>query len=191
MINPPENHQLDPKNWVRAYADYLYAFAITRVNNEEQARDLVQEVFLSGLQSKHKFAGKSSERTWLTGILKNKIVDVYRKKASGLKTEEIGQGELAETDFFQEEGHWKREHWPQHFGIEDADPLHQKEFNYILQKCLDKLPALWLSVFTMKHLDDEATDTVCAELRITAANYWVIIHRAKLNLRACLQKNWI
>jgi DNA-directed RNA polymerase specialized sigma24 family protein len=56
---------------------------------------------------------------------------------------------------------------------------------------MEKLPALWLSVFTMKLIEEEATETICTELRVSASNFWVIIHRAKLNLRACLQKNWI
>ena len=70
---------LDPRKWVAAHADYLYGYAITRVNDEEQARDLVQETFLAALQRVAQFEGRSSERTWLTSILKNKIVDVYRK----------------------------------------------------------------------------------------------------------------
>lgn len=192
MTIPPTDHQLEPKNWVKAYADYLYMYAITRVNNEEQAQDLVQETFLAGLNGMARFAGKSSERTWLTAILKNKIIDVYRKKSSGLKTEELTNAEGEVIDFFDEhDGHWKTEHRPQPFGLDTYDPLEGKEFNGILKKCMEKLPALWLSVFTMKHLDDEPTDTVCAELKISTSNYWVIIHRAKLNLRACLQKNWI
>ena len=187
---PPAGHQLNPHNWVKAYADYLYMYTITRIRNEEQARDLVQETFLAGLQSMHNFAGKSSERTWLTAILKNKIIDVYRKNSSGLKVQEITEVK-AEEDFFQKEGHWKKEHWPQRFGMDDHDPFAKKELNQVLQRCMQKLPALWLSVFTMKHLDDETTDFVCAELRISQANFWVIVHRAKLNLRACLQKNWM
>ncbi|AMR30937.1 RNA polymerase subunit sigma-24 [Mucilaginibacter sp. PAMC 26640] len=192
MITPPNDHKLEPKKWVKAYADYLYMYAVTRVSNEEQARDLVQETFLAGLQSMRNFAGKSSERTWLTGILKNKIIDVYRKKASGLKTLELINAEGDMADFFREDdGHWKKEHSPKHFGIDNYDPLAGKEFNTILQRCMEKLPALWRTVFMMKHLDDAPTDMVCSELRITASNYWVIIHRAKLNLRACLQKNWL
>ena len=69
--------------------------------------------------------------------------------------------------------------------------LVNKEFNSILQKCMQKLPVLWLSIFTMKHMDDQSTDMICSELKITQSNFWVIIHRTKLNLRACLQKNWI
>ncbi|MBD1363703.1 sigma-70 family RNA polymerase sigma factor [Mucilaginibacter sp. ZT4R22] len=192
MISPPTDHQLDPKNWVKAYADYLYMYAITRVNDEEQAQDLVQETFLAGLNAMSRFEGKSSERTWLTAILKNKIIDVYRKRSSGLKTRELANAEGEVDDFFNgHDGHWKEQYAPQPFGIDNYDPLEGKELNGILKKCMEKLPALWQSVFTMKHLDDEPTDAVCSELKISAANYWVIIHRAKLNLRACLQKNWI
>jgi RNA polymerase sigma factor (sigma-70 family) len=77
---------LDPHKWVDNYADYLYAYAISRINDEEQARDLVQEVFLAALERADKFEGKSTERTWLTAILKNKIVDIYRKRSSGWQT---------------------------------------------------------------------------------------------------------
>lgn len=188
-----EAHSLDPKQWVKKYADYLYSYVITRVNDEEQARDLVQETFLAALERLDKFEGKSSERTWLTAILKNKIIDVYRKKSSGAeKKTQAFDGLYEQENFFNAtDGHWKEEHWPQPFGIEDYDPLASKEFNFILQKCMQKLPALWLSVFRMKHIDDLATEIICSELRVTSSNFWVIIHRAKVNLRSCLQKNWI
>jgi RNA polymerase sigma-70 factor (ECF subfamily) len=138
-----------------------------------------------------KFEGKSSERTWLTAILKNKIVDVYRKNASRFVNNEVAKAEQEQQDFFEEDGHWTSLRHPVEFGVDEHDPLHNKEFNRILQACMQKLPALWLAVFTMKHLDEEATETICAELKVSAANFWVIIHRSKLNLRACLQKNWI
>jgi RNA polymerase sigma-70 factor (ECF subfamily) len=182
---------LHPHSWVKTYADYLYAFAIVRVNDEELAKDLVQETFLAALQRSHAFEGKSSERTWLTAILKNKIVDVYRKKSSGLKQVELSVSEPVEEFFHTEHGHWKKEHWPLPFGIENHDPLQNKEFNKVLQLCMQKLPALWFSVFTMKHMDDATSENICTELKISPNNFWVIIHRAKLNLRACLQKNWI
>jgi RNA polymerase sigma-70 factor (TIGR02943 family) len=190
MIN--EINKIDPHKWVGAYADYLYAYAIVRINDEEQAKDLVQETFLAALEKVDKFEGKSSERTWLTAILRNKIVDVYRKKSSGLITADVNKTEQEQADFFNaEDGHWIREHAPREFGIDAHDPIINKEFNQILQKCMQRLPVLWMSVFTMKHMDNETTDIICAELKLTAANFWVIIHRTKLNLRACLQKNWI
>lgn len=182
---------LNPHNWVKTYADYLYAFAIVRINDEELAKDLVQETFLAALQRASAFEGKSSERTWLTAILKNKIIDVYRKKSSGLKQVEITESEPEKEFFDIENGHWKQDTWPKPFGVEDQDPLHNKEFNRILQLCMQKLPALWLSVFTMKHIDDVTSEAICTDLNISPNNFWVIIHRAKVNLRACLQKNWI
>jgi RNA polymerase sigma factor (sigma-70 family) len=75
---------LDPHRWVNNYADHLYTFAVFRVNDEELAQDLVQETFLAALQRVEKFEGRCTEKTWLTAILKNKIIDVYRSKSSGL-----------------------------------------------------------------------------------------------------------
>jgi RNA polymerase sigma factor (sigma-70 family) len=170
----PESHQLDPHQWVKAHADYLYAYTIKRISDTELSRDLVQETFLAALEKVHNFQGKSSERTWLTGLNK-----------------EVLQAEHEQDDFFGDDGHWNSKYAPSTFGIDHIDPLIDKEFNSILQKCMQKLPALWMSVFTMKHMDDEETNTICSELKVTPANFWVIIHRTKLNLRACLQKNWI
>ncbi|MGF7078634.1 sigma-70 family RNA polymerase sigma factor [Mucilaginibacter sp. UYCu711] len=182
---------LNPHKWVEHHADYLYAYAISRINDEEQARDLVQEVFLAALERADKFEGKSTERTWLTAILKNKIVDVYRKRSSGLANIDAKVERQPDYDFFYEDGHWKEEYHPREIGIENADPLHTKEFNKVLQQCMQKLPALWLAVFTMKHMEDQPTTNICAELKVSDSNFWVIIHRTKLNLRACLQKTWI
>jgi RNA polymerase sigma-70 factor (ECF subfamily) len=187
-----ESNILNPHTWVAQYADYLYLYAIVRINDEDTAKDLVQETFLAALERVDRFEGKSTERTWLTAILKNKIIDVYRKKSSGLAVASANKAAQQQDEFFEEDnGHWKAEYAPQPIAaMDEQDPLLKKEFNSILQMCLTKLPELWKSVFTMKHMDDAATEIICTELRVTQANFWVIIHRAKINLRACLQKNW-
>jgi RNA polymerase sigma-70 factor (TIGR02943 family) len=188
LLNQPT---LNPHKWVDVHADYLYAYALTRLADEEQVRDLVQETFLAALERINNFEGRSSERTWLTAILKNKIIDVYRKKSRMGERKSIGASEN-ETEFFDPDlNNWKQEHWPQPLGVEENDPLHNKELNRVLQSCMKKLPPLWLAVFTMKHMDDESKETICAELKVSDANFWVIIHRAKVNLRSCLQKIWI
>lgn len=180
----------EPRQWVNRYADYLYRYAITRINEQEIARDLVQETFLAALEKIHRFEGKSAEKTWLTAILKHKIIDVYRKKSSGLNGG-VQPALQEQEDFFNEDdGHWTTAHSPQEFIHEQEDPLQSKEFNKILQQCMDKLPGLWNAVFRMKHMDDESTELICTELKVTPSNFWVIIHRTKLSLRACLQKNW-
>jgi len=184
---------VDPHQWVTRHADYLYKYALMRLNDEEVARDLVQETFLAALEKADQFKGNSTERTWLTAILKYKIIDVYRKKSKSINLHpNISEAEREQGDFFDpENGHWNAPHQPQLFGIEDNDPFSNKEFARVLQYCMQKLPALWLSVFTMKHIDDEETDTICTAMKVSQSNFWVIIHRAKLNLRACLQKSWI
>jgi len=191
-INRAGEHQLTPENWVTQYADYLYNYARVRLNDDEQARDLVQETFLAALEKQNSFRGECNERTWLTAIIKYKIIDIYRKKSGSFKARDEYGTPIAEEDFFYPEyNNWKKEHWPAPFGVEEHDPLHNKEFMNVLQSCLQRLPPLWISVFRMKHLDDEGTEMICKELRITSSNFWVIIHRAKVNLRSCLQKNWI
>ncbi|MEO7214561.1 MAG: sigma-70 family RNA polymerase sigma factor [Mucilaginibacter sp.] len=182
-----------PHLWVDQYADYLFAYACLRIDDSELARDLVQDTFLGALERLEKFDRQCLEKTWLTAILKNKIFDVYRKKASGLKRQPLLTATAPDSDEFfdQEDGHWKEEHCPASFAIEQPDALQNKEFQGVLQSCMKKLPPLWASVFTMKHMDDESSETICTGLCLTSSNYWVIIHRSKVHLRSCLQKNWM
>jgi RNA polymerase sigma-70 factor (ECF subfamily) len=184
---------VEPHHWVGLHADFLFSYAYTRLQNEDLAKDLVQDTFLAALEKIAQFNGHSSERTWLTAILKNKVIDVYRQKATSLNflpSQSKAAGD--EPDFFEKaNGHWHHRHQPQPFGSEAEDTYHEKEFALMLQQCLHRLPALWLAVFKMKHLDEEATEKICTALKVTPANFWVIMHRTKLSLRACLQKNWI
>lgn len=178
-----ENQNLiDPNLWVDQYADKLYGFALKKVFSEELAEDLVQETFLAGLQAMANFKGDSSELTWLISILKNKIIDSFRKKK--IFIEEVGA-----DNFFDENGHWKNK--PLAIGIEDGNYLENKELSKVLKECINKLPELWLAVFSLKYIDDNSTNLICSELNITKSNYWIIMHRSKLSLRACLQKKWL
>lgn len=191
IMNETGQHLLEPRHWVERHADYLYSYASIRLNDDEQCRDLVQDTFLSALQKVENFRGDANERTWLTAILKYKIIDIYRKRSRLFAAKDEYRTEANEADFFDPGNHhWKQEHWPAPFGVEDKDPLHHKEFMNVLQQCLQRLPPLWMSVFRLKHLEDETTEIICQQMKISSANFWVIIHRAKVNLRSCLQKNW-
>ncbi|MEO5943613.1 MAG: sigma-70 family RNA polymerase sigma factor [Ferruginibacter sp.] len=185
-----ESVTAQPHLWIDSYADYLYSYAMYRIKDEETARDLVQETFLAALQKVDTFEGKSSEKTWLTAILKYKIIDVYRTKSRTVAAMDCTHA-IASKNFFQEDGHWNVEDRPAAFGIEHIDKLEHKEFENILVKCMQKLPALWMTVFNMKFMEEEHAEKICSELKISSGNYWVIIHRAKVNIRACLQKNWL
>lgn len=181
------NETASAKDWVKKYADYLYRYAFSRVNNEETAAELVQETFLAGLENLASFQYKSSEQTWLTAILRNKISDEY-KRLSRIKTVQPGNDG---DDFFEENGFWKEAYQPQSFGLEADAGVQNSELDSVLAKCFKKLPGLWSSVVALKFIEEEKAEAICNKLQITAANFWVIIHRAKLNLRDCLQKNWM
>ena len=171
-------------------ADYLYNFAITRVNHEQVAEDLVQDTFVSALKNYDSFQQKSKPSTWLIAILKNKIIDHYRKKVREYHKESLDSLAGSE-DFFDKKGHWKKESHPQPWNFDTDKGIQQEEFYLILKKCLKKLNDLQRIAFVMKHMEDAETTEICKELEITASNYWVIIHRAKLQLRKCIETHWI
>ena len=181
-----------PAEWVKKYADNLFKHAIVRVSDRETARDLVQETFLSALQNLALFRGESSEKTWLYSILKNKIIDHYRKTAGRdnlFVSREDGEPIL--DFYFDEEGEWKETTHPNPWERNTADDLSSKEFHDILQKCLSKLTAQCRAVFVFKYLEELEFEEICKELSITTSNYWVRMHRAKLQLRQCIEKKWI
>lgn len=190
------NSKLSPEKWVDNYADYLYTYAISRISKEEEARDLVQETFLSALKAKESFKGEASEKTWLVSILKRKVIDLYRKNAVRKETsfEESDSYKVAYGHYFTEEGfmpgEWQKQNAPKQWNTGDNSRMEQNEFRKILTSCLDKLPKSWSAVFSMKHMEEESSENICKELEITPSNYWVILHRAKLQMRECLEKNW-
>ncbi len=193
----PSSNILNPEKWVDNYADYLYTFAISRINDEDEARDLVQDTFLSALKARNGFKGEASEKTWLVSILKRKVIDLYRKNAVRKEQsfEESEQYKVAYEHYFRDDngshpGHWAGKNNPQEWD-EQKTKIEQSEFRKIAALCLSKLPKIWASVFTLKHIDDEPTETICKELEISTSNYWVIMHRAKLQMRECLEKNWL
>lgn len=182
---------LHPKEWVSNYGDYLFSIALMKTNNKEVAEDLVQETFFSAIKAAGSFKGESSEKTWLVKILQNKIIDYYRKKDI-LKdaSEYIHQTQTSfDEHFFDASNHWKEEAEPASWKNADSE-IHQAEFHKILELCMKKLPSKLLPVFISKFIEDETAEKICKDYGITPSNYWVIIHRAKLLMRGCLEKNW-
>jgi len=183
------NHQLNPDSWVDAYADYLYRYAISRVSNAELAEDLVQETFLAGIKGLAAFEGKSNERTWLTAILKRKIIDYYRKKSNAMEL-----SLESEDERFGKQGmmndHWIESRAPKEWQSRSDEMLENKEFKAILQACIARLPEKWASCFILRVMEEMKGEEVCKELNITSSNMWVLLHRARLQLRDCLEKGW-
>ncbi len=189
-------HILEPQQWVERYGDYLYNYAIVRVNDSEKAEDLVQETFLSAFKAKDNFLGKSSERTWLISILKRKIIDTYRKQySSKVSSMADYEQDISDGDFYRSEGpfkgHWLEGKGPHSHSLMPEGELEQKELMDIIQLCISMLPPNLASAFVMKMIDEAESDEVCKELGITASNLWVMLHRARLKMRQCLESKWL
>ena len=179
-------HQLDPNNWIDLYSDYLFNYTVTRVNDREIAKDLVQDTFFAGLKSMKNFKGEASERTWLVSILKRKIIDYYRKINSNK-----GKAEVRITYKSDEnEGDWLEERVADSFEKNMEDNLINSELEEAIYNCLSKLPKKQAEVFKMKTIMDYETEVICNELNITPSNLWVIIHRARIAMAKCMEKNW-
>lgn len=168
------------------HGDALYNYARLKVGDAEAAADLVQDTFEAAIKGYATFRGESKGRTWLFGILRNKIMDFYKAK---YKSQTLDTADL-ETDldqYFTPEGHWKA-------GLAPAPAtenlLDQPEFVKSLYRCMDKLPALWKAVLESKYLLQKETDLLCQELNISTTNYWQVTRRAKLAMQQCLQQNW-
>lgn len=191
------NQSTSPDKWVDEYGDYLYYYAYSRVNDEQVANDLIQDTFLAALSALSSFEGRSSEKTWLTSILKRKIIDHYRiksrKKEHNLidKNSREGKEDLPFYESGDMEGFWRADRLPKDWHISASQSLENEELREIIFKCISVLPEKWASVFTLRIVEELSSEDVCKELEITSSNLWVILHRAKLHLRDCVEKNWL
>ena len=182
-----ESQQIDPSAWVESHGDYLYRFALSRLRDPESAEEVVQEAMFSALKNIGQYAGRGSERAWLLGILKLKIIDVYRKRKRDPINSDEGSSDLANM-LFDQNGSWKKE-------VRSAirtslDSLEREDFWKILRICLQALPQRQSDVFSLRVMDEESSDNICKELAITSTNYWVLLHRARLQLSSCMKQRW-
>ncbi len=178
------------QSWVEAFSDKLYSWALYKTNNKETAEDLVQETFLAACESLKKFEGKSEPQTWLFGILNHKIADYFRKIYRNPILNNPGKDTTFINNFFDENGDWLKKERPQSWGDEGQNLLDDHQFVQLLQVCLKELPDSWFAAINLKFLEQKKGDEICQELRLTATNYWQILHRAKLQLRKCLELKW-
>lgn len=184
---------IEPAAWVDAYGDYLFRYALLRVSNHQMAEDLVQDTFFSALDSLDSFRGDSNERTWLTSILKRKIIDYYRKKRSNISLD-LDDGTENIADFEnagQQKGRWKPEAAPKDWGSSPAQLFENQQFMEIMEQCLKKLPERLSGVFVLREIDGYDTKEICKLFNISSSNLWVILHRARHLLRKCLEINWL
>jgi len=169
---------------------YLLRVAELQLRDPDLAEDVVQDTVLAALGATASFTGKSSVKTWLTGILKHKIVDAIRQK----QRQPIFQAsfdeecDLDEFDpMFKDNGAWEAP--PADWG-DPENALSQRQFFDVMEFCLEKLPPNTARVFMMREVMELDSDEICKELTITANNLWVILYRARMALRQCLEQSW-
>lgn len=189
---PHETPPYDPDAWLTEHGDYLYRYALLQLRDESAAEDAVQETLLAALGAWERFSGQSTVKTWLTGILKHKILDIFRKRSkepqftafSDDAENELGRMEEA---IFDASGHWI--HPPSSWGNPESN-LNRQRFWQIFVNCLAQLAPAHAQVFQMRELDGQSTETICKELEITSTNCWVMLYRARLGLQQCLDQRW-
>ncbi|MBN8853836.1 MAG: hypothetical protein BGO55_11050 [Sphingobacteriales bacterium 50-39] len=175
------------RSWVTSYTDNMYAWAYSKVADKSMAEDLVQETFLSAYQSFDKFRSDSSPKTWLFSILNNKIIDHLRQK---LKTQAFSQDTAFFELYFDRWEHWQRSERPREWQETDLNLLDNSDFRNTLKKCMENLPLQWNAAVQLKYLEQKDGQEICQDLQISPSNFWQLIHRAKLQLRKCLELHW-
>jgi len=171
---------------------YLMRFALLQLRNQTAAEDVVQETLLAAIEGGSGFSGKSSIRTWLTGILKHKIIDQIRRQAreepilGGDADPEQNEADAVDA-MFVEDGHWS--HAPSHWGDPDRS-FENTQFWRVFEICSRLMPARTARVFVMREVMELTTEEICKELDISTTNCWVMLHRARLSLRECLEQKW-
>jgi RNA polymerase sigma-70 factor (TIGR02943 family) len=185
----------DPGAWVDEHGDYLFRYAMFRLREPSAAEDAVQETLLAALQTHHTYAGRGSERSWLTGILKHKLTDQFRRLGretplSQVEGEEFEHGELFRPPGDEWEGHWAVDGAPSEWRETPESLAEQGEFFQVLNDCLSPLPARASGAFILREVDGLGTEEICRAFGVSANNLWVMLHRARLHLRRCLELNW-
>jgi len=192
MTDPRVAGPTDPERWVSEHGDALYHYALSRVRDAVVAEDLVQEALLAALKGKDRYQGRSTERTWLVGILKNKVLDHFRaeKRVSNFTDLEFFAEEEAESF---ERGvslpHWLATSAPGEWEGAGAE-LDRVEFWGVFERCTGRMPERIACAFVLREVDGLPSDEICATLGISASNLWVMLHRARMALRLCLEIHW-
>lgn len=182
----------NPETWLDDHGDALYRYALLHLRDPHLAEDAVQETLAAALQGRESFGGNSSERTWLIGILKHKLMDIFRRQAREESLEDddpdSGEDDAHPQRAFVSDGHWAH---PLRDWGNPVQALENKRFWQALERCLDALSPRLARVFLLRELAGNESEEICRELSLSSANLWTSLHRARMSLRLCLERTWI
>ncbi len=183
----PDHKLSDPATWVDEHGDYLFRYAMFRLRDQASAEDVLQETLLAAIKGHAGFRGASSERTWLVGILRHKILDRFREVSQMRPLNDIGAFDAFD---FQENGRWQVDSAPVAWRAKPDELIEQEEFWDVFTHGLSSLSARTATAFILREIDCLETDEICEALNVSRENLWVMLHRARLSLRRFLQINW-
>ena len=176
----------DARTWLDEHGDYLFRIARRQLHSDELAEDAVQDTLLAALTARERYAGDASPRTWLVGILKHKIVDIIRRRVREVELPRDDEDEEAVDALFRQNGHWAE---PLRAWGNPQTEAELSQLRRILDACADRLKPVMAQVFSLREVGGMETEEICKELGITPTNCWVLLHRARLFMRRCLELN--
>ena len=179
-----------PEQWLALYGDYLFRFALLRLRNKSAAEDAVQDTFLAGIRGLDRFDGRVEVKFWLRGILHNKIVDIIRAsvKQNNISDREREDMEPPSSFLFKQAGIPSRR--PDEWGFDPSKAFERGEFWGVFRGCVEKLKGKQQQAFVLKEMDNLSSEEVCKLLDVSPNNLWVLVHRARKQLKTCLNTNW-
>lgn len=179
-----------PETWVDRYGDYLYGYAMSRLRNPELAADCVQDTFLAGIKGLSRFDGSRDIKYWLRSIMHNKIVDQIRKLIKENKVDIDAEDEaLLESFWYKYSGIATTNPAPWQFNPRKA--YDNMEFWKVFESCVDEIREPSRQAFILKMLEDQSTEEICKVMDISANYLWVLLHRARAQLKVSLEAKWI
>lgn len=182
------NADFSPAEWLDEYGDLMYRYAYLQLRSKEKAEDAVQDALFSAYRARDSFEGKSSVKTWLMTILRNKIIDIVRKDKRDRLVGVDNYDDPVVNANFNSLGIWSK--WLNSWGSSPEDLYEHKGFLERVEACMEKLPDNLRQVFILRNVDDLSTDQICEMLDISPNNLWVMLYRGRLRMRECLDKNW-
>ena len=188
-VDHPKVEIAQPETWVDRYGDYLYGYAMSRLRNRDLAADCVQDTFMAGIKAFERFDGSRDIKFWLRGIMRNKIVDQIRKSIKENKVSLDTEDEAILESF-----------WYKYSGIATTNPApwqfnprkayDNTEFWVVFETCIDQVKEPARQAFVLRVLEDQTTEEVCKVMDITANYLWVLLHRARSQLKIALEASW-
>lgn len=183
-----EKPEIDSEQWVERYGDAMFRYTLVRVKDPVAAEEIVQTALVAALQAQHTFAGKSSEKSWLFGILKHKIMDHFRS-IKNQRNHELTPEDDADPyeNAYNENGHWVSP--PRSWEVDPEKAAENTQLLEALNHCLEGLSDKFRNIFVMKEIEGMSSEDICKEMGIQPTNLWVILHRARNQLKKCLEAN--